>query len=161
MLRNSKKCIIILAVLFLVISSVGPIKAEDVKDIKIHELETKLKLYDEALKELNTSSPEETAIIYAKGVKGRNGVMQYSVMSDSLKEVYKEEMWNEYWITGVSSPWVEDYRIVSKKRGFISYKITVKFNWATSAGSAGSTQEELTIAKEKGKLKIVRIKSLE
>jgi hypothetical protein len=81
-------------------------------------------------------------------------------MSNSLKEVFKKEMWNEYWVTGVSSPWVSDYKIISNKRGFIAYKITIRFNWATSSGPAGSTVEELTIAKENGKWRIVRIKAM-
>lgn len=161
MIKSSRSTVIItIIVAFLLIPSTGTVKAQDEKDIKISELETKLKLYDEALNELQAGNPEETALIYAKGVQKRNGVMQYSVMSNSLKEVFKKEMWNEYWVTGVSSPWVSDYKIISNKRGFIAYKNTIRFNWATSSGPAGSTIEELTIAKENGKWRIVRIKAM-
>jgi hypothetical protein len=152
---------ILLMITVLLIPSVVIVKAQDEKDIKINEFETKLRLYDEAINELQAPSAEETALVYAKGVQKRNGVMQYSVMSNSLKEVFKKEMWNEYWVTGVSSPWVSSYKIVSKKGVVIAHKITIEFSWATSSGPACITQEELTIAKEDGKWRIVRIKAVE
>lgn len=162
MAKGIKRWFIISVIAFLLaIGSLIPIKAEDEKDIKINELQTQLKLYDEALNELQALTPEETALVYAKGVKNRNGIMQYSVLSQRLKEVFKKEMWNEHWVTGVSSPWVADYEIVSNKKAIIAYKVTVKFNWATSTGSAGSTQEQLTIAKEDGKWRIVNIKPID
>jgi hypothetical protein len=137
-----------------------PIKAQDEKDIEIHKLQTNLRLYDEALSELQAPTPEETALVYAKGVKVRNGVMQYSVISNKLKEEFRKRMGNGIWVTGVSSPWVSDYKIISRKRSAGVHKITVKFNWATSAGPAGDTKEELTITKENGKWSIMNIRQV-
>ena len=136
------------------------VKAQDGKDIEIHKLQTNLRLYDEALSELQAPTPEETALVYAKGVEVRNGVMQYSVFSDKLKAKFKQKMGNEIWVTGVSSPWVSSYKIINKKKTAGVHKITVKFNWATSTGPAGSTQEELTIAKEKGKWRVISIRDI-
>jgi hypothetical protein len=137
-----------------------PIKAQDEKDVEIHKLQTNLRLFDEALSELQAPTPEETALVYAKGVKSRNGAMQYSLLSNKLKAEFRKKMGNEIWVTGVSSPWVSNYKIISKKKASGVHKITIKFNWATSTGSAGSTQEELTIAKENGKWRIININNI-
>ena len=66
---------------------------------------------------------------YAEAVKSRNGAVQYGLYTDKYRdESYK--VFNEsYFVTGVSSPWVESYDIV--KEGDNLYKIT--FHMTTSA----------------------------
>ncbi|PUA36980.1 hypothetical protein C8Z91_22855 [Paenibacillus elgii] len=50
-------------------------------------------------------SPKEAVQTFAKGLKNRNGALQYAVMSKKMRE----EIGNEYaanrWQTGSSSPW--------------------------------------------------------
>ncbi len=149
-----------LLIVSLCLTSAVPVKAQDEKDVEINRLQTNLKLFDEALSELQAPTPEETAFVYAKGVKTRNGAMQYSVLSNKLKQEFKNKLSNEIWVTGVSSPWVSDYKIIDRKRTSDIYKIIIKFNWATSTGPFGSTEEELTISKENGKWRIMNIRQV-
>lgn len=144
-------------VIVLVVSASSSAVAQDEKDTKIYQLQANLRLYDEALNELQAPTPEETALVYAKGVKTRNGVMQYSVLSNRLKEQFKKNMDRDIWVTGVSSPWVSGYKIISNKKAAGVSRITLRFNLDTSTGSAGSTKNELTIAKENGKWRIINI----
>jgi hypothetical protein len=151
---------IFILVISLSFASTALVKAQDEKDTEIHKLQTNIKLFDEAINELEACTPMEAALVYAKGVRNRNGAMQYAVFSNKLKEEFRQKIGGGIWVTGVSSPWVSDYEIVSEKKNNNAYKIILKFNWATSTGPAGSTKEELTIAKENGKWRIMNIRQL-
>ena len=51
---------------------------------------------------------------WAEGIKTRNGVLQYVVLSKGLKKGFEEladESDRKAWVTGFSSPWVESYKI--------------------------------------------------
>lgn len=149
-------CIVPIVSILIVIAFVSPVKAQDEKDIKIQQLEANLRLYDEALRELGAPTPEATALVWAKGIATRNGVMQYSVLNNKLKEEFKKSMEGQIWVTGTSSPWVVKYAVVDNKKTGDTYEITVEFTWATSAGPAGKTKSKLTILKEDGKWRISR-----
>jgi hypothetical protein len=148
------------SLLLILLSSVfiTPIKAQDDKDVKIQQLEANLRLFDEALREISPSTPKETALIWAKGIATRNGAMQYSVLSDRLKEEFRKKMEGQIWVTGTSSPWVIGYALTDTKKVGESYEVTVEFSWGTSAGPAGKTQSKLTILKEGGKWRISEYK---
>lgn len=111
-------------------------------------LKVKCDLYEATLQEFGPFSPENAALIWAKGVKTRNGVMQYSVLTGDLKKQFKQERDNSSWVTGVSSPWVTKYSIVaSKEIDKQTFQITVQFEWGLNGPPPDPTQKTLTIIK--------------
>jgi len=110
----------------------------------------KAELFQKAIGEFGALTPENAALLWSKGVQERNGALQYAVMSDELKTVYKEHLDKNYpaWVTGFSSPWVEKYEIIESKpvsKG--EYVVTMQFSLATSAGSEGKYLAKLSIIK--------------
>ena len=112
------------------------------------EERVKVQLFQSAIGEFGALNANEAAQLWGKGVQERNGALQYAVMSDELKKIYKETLDknNPTWVTGVSSPWVEKYSILqSTKISEDAYRITVEFCLATSAGSEGKHPVLLTV----------------
>lgn len=125
-------------------------------------LSCKLSLYEETLNYLAPCTPEAAADLWAKGIKSRNGILQYSMMNSQLKQKFKEEMVknkNLCWITGTSSPWVENYKIISSKKiDNTNYQYIIKFQWVTSAGPAEPSENKLIVGQEDGKWRVKEIK---
>lgn len=100
---------------------------------------TKLRLLKEATDYVGAVSPEKTIDIWSNGLEKRSAALQYIVMIESLKEKYVkslEENGYDFWITGVSSPWVEDYEVLkTSKLSDDSYEYDIKYNTRTSEGS--------------------------
>ena len=114
-------------------------------------IKAKADMFQQAIDDFGAISPDEAAFLWAKGVKGRNGALQYAVMDSNLKKAFNDNMEKERpsWVTGVSSPWVEYFEIVkSEKEDDSTYYITVRFDLATSTGSAGSYNTCLLIVKD-------------
>ncbi|MBE1446646.1 hypothetical protein [Paenibacillus sp. OAS669] len=53
---------------------------------------------------LLADTPEEALNTWIKGIRTRNGALQYAVFSPELKERTKSEFESFYWVTGGSSP---------------------------------------------------------
>lgn len=100
---------------------------------------TKLRLLEEATDFIGAVSPEKTIDIWSSGLKERSAALQYIVMTESLKEIYiktLEENGYDFWITGVSSPWIENYEVLkTNKLSDNSYEYDIKYNTRTSEGS--------------------------
>jgi len=89
-------------------------------------------------------SPEEAVLKWAEGVKTRNGALQYAVLAPELQEVTNIR---PYMVTGVSSPWVEDYDVealVQTDDGR-SARFRVRYNMWTSSGFFGVEEEEVLV----------------
>ena len=115
------------------------------------EANAKAELLQRALNEFGALTPENAALLWGKGVKERNGALQYAVMSDELKKVYKENLDKNYpaWVTGFSSPWVDKFEIIENKRvSKGEYEVVMQFSLATSAGSEGKHLAKLSIFNE-------------
>lgn len=101
--------------------------------------ESKIRLLEEATAYIGAVSPEKTIDIWSNGLKERSAALQYVVMTESLKEIYAkslEENGYDFWITGVSSPWVENYEVLKiNKLSEDSYEYDIKYNTRTSDGS--------------------------
>jgi hypothetical protein len=111
----------------------------------------KAELFQKAIDEFGALTPEDAALLWGKGVKERNGALQYAVMSDELKKIYKEHLDKNYpaWVTGFSSPWVEKYEIIEAKRvSKGEYEVIMQFSLATSAGSEGKHLAKLSTYNE-------------
>ncbi|WP_248928437.1 copper amine oxidase N-terminal domain-containing protein [Paenibacillus hamazuiensis] len=78
-------------------------------------------------------SPEEAVETWARAVQTRNGALQYAVMAPRLKELERKSFEAFHWVSGVSSPWVEKYKIEpirTEEDG--SRTFGVRFDWRTS-----------------------------
>lgn len=110
---------------------------KDTNTIEIYSTDkAKVRLLKEAVQTIGAASPEKAIDIWAKGVKERNAALQYCVMTEAFKEIYVkslEENDYDFWVTGVSSPWVENYEILKIneiKENTFEYEL--KFNTKTS-----------------------------
>ncbi|MBA2650325.1 MAG: hypothetical protein H0U75_12185 [Legionella sp.] len=81
-------------------------------------------------KALAPQSAEETAQLFAKANKMRNGALQFMLFSVGLKQKYQAYWPN--WVSGVSSPWITSYEISKSVSSDSSF--TIKYNQATAAG---------------------------
>ncbi|HHV57943.1 MAG TPA: copper amine oxidase N-terminal domain-containing protein [Firmicutes bacterium] len=89
-------------------------------------------------------SPEEAALKWAEGVKTRNGALQYAVLAPELQETTNIR---PYMVTGVSSPWVEDYdvEVLVQTDDGGSARFRVRYNMWTSSGFFGVEEEEILV----------------
>lgn len=113
-----------------------------------------------AVDELGVCTPEAAIQVWAKGMKSRNGAMQYSVMGSDLKRKYLRQLerYNQYWVTGMSSPWIVSYKIASKKQaGNTQYVFLLTFPTATSAGPAKDLHAKVTVKRHDDFWQIARI----
>lgn len=104
-------------------------------------------------------NPDQVAEIWAEGVKGRNGVFQYAVLSKELKSEFKQlldETGRSGWVTGFSSPWVQGYSITKEKVNDSTWKYTIVFN-AVSVGKIHDWKAVITIGLEDDKWRILKI----
>ncbi|MBC7106737.1 MAG: copper amine oxidase N-terminal domain-containing protein [Firmicutes bacterium] len=103
-------------------------------------------LFREALeKAAAPGSAREAVVLWAEGVKARNGALQFAVMAPQLREVRRPEFEACGWVTGVSSPWVEDFAIVGDREVDGGRELEVRFDLATSTGSAGTCVSRVTV----------------
>jgi photosystem II stability/assembly factor-like uncharacterized protein len=96
-------------------------------------------------------SAQEAADTWAKAVQRRNGAVQYSLLSDPLKDGTRSQYEAMNWVSGLSSPWVDSYQVdpVQTVDGKSVFDVT--FALATSTGSAGSGTVSLSVVQsEKG-----------
>lgn len=120
-----------------------------VKDIDKYEIQNRLLIV--AMDSIGVCTPEDAAKVWSNGLKMRSGAMQYSVMTKKLKNEYKEDLEKSFpnWVTGVSSPWINSFKITKMdKYNDSKYIYTVVFYTKTSTGAAGEYIAKLTVIKE-------------
>lgn len=114
----------------------------------INMLQGVVTLFKDSINQFGATSPEDAVDIWAKGVKTRNGALQYAVLSKSLKAKMENSLNNTSWITGASSPWIESYKITEyKKINYITYRAMINFHLMADKLDAGYVNAELTIEK--------------
>lgn len=106
-----------------------------IDEYKKQMLQIKANRMKDALEEIVVpGTPEEAVAIWARGVDERNAAIQYAVMSPELRAQNISTFDELNWVTGVSSPWVEDYQLTNKKlRPDGAYEFDAKFHMRTSA----------------------------
>lgn len=87
---------------------------EDSKTVTVGESQGSIQLRIDCLEQaldafVAPKSPEEVALIWAQGLKERNAVIQYAVMSPALRQKYQPIFDETYLPASWSSPWVENY----------------------------------------------------
>lgn len=104
------------------------------------------------------TTPEETVATFAKAVKTRNGAMQYALYTEASRVGLKKALENSHWVTGVSSPWVETYQIISQSQiQKDKMEFVVAFDLYTSFGYSGEDQAQLTLEKVNDKWYITNV----
>lgn len=114
----------------------------------------------QAMDYVGACTPEAAIQVWVTGMEGRNGAMQYSVMSPDLKKEYLShlEQYNPYWVTGMSSPWIVSYEITSKTQtGDTQYVFKLSFPTASSAGPARNLNAEVTVDRQDDFWRITKI----
>jgi hypothetical protein len=126
------------------------------------QLEGQVNLFKEALDKFGAINPIEAVDLYVLGFKERNGAYQYSILCDKLKQNFIKEMGEpskSFWVIGVSSPWLQDYRILeNKKVNNQTYLIKFRLHWVASGNYNQYEDKALTVVKEGNKWCISDIK---
>jgi|GEM_PF-1627773 len=98
-------------------------------------------LLKDAMNYVGVDSPEKAIEVWSEGLMRRSAAIQYSVMTKELKDIYENNLKETFanWITGMSSPWVAGYEIISEKEvNDTTQSFEVKYNTATSTGMSTS-----------------------
>ncbi len=115
--------------------------------------QTKSELLMEAMRYVGVCSPEAAASLWAEGLKQRSAALQYAAMSDMLKEEYQKRLQTTApnWVTGVSSPWVDSYTIVSMKESGANSRVAeLTFTLVSSGSPAQTYNASLLLAEQNG-----------
>jgi hypothetical protein len=118
---------------------------------EINEYEIRSRLLMEAMQQVGVCTPEDAAKTWAEGLKSRSAALQYAVMKPLLREEYAKQLEKtaKNWVTGMSSPWVENYQIVQIEAPNENKRvIQLKISTATSTGPAGDYTAQLTIIRD-------------
>ena len=81
-------------------------------------------------------------------------------MSSELKAEYIKQLEENSpnWVTGISSPWVDSFKIIGVEHiGDNTSIFTIQFKLMTSTGPAGEYQAMLTVQKQGNYWRIIRI----
>lgn len=127
---------------------------------ELNRFEVQNSLLKDAMGSVGVCSPRGAADVWAKGLKNRNAAMQYAVMSKGLKKDYEEQLAETApnWVTGMSSPWIQSYRILElKETGGGEYAAALTFSTLTSTGPAEKYAARLHIVPENGFYRISEI----
>lgn len=116
-----------------------------------NDCEVRSRLLMEAMNDVGACSPGDAAEVWASGLKKRSAALQYAVMDARLKTEYARQLESTApnWVTGISSPWVDSYRIVRTEcPDADSRVIEMLFSTATSTGPAGDYRAVLHLARD-------------
>lgn len=118
---------------------------------QVNKYEVRSHLLMSAMNRVGVCSPKEAAEIWASGLEERSAALQYSVMSKQLRTEYARQLETNApnWVTGMSSPWVQSFKIIKTESPTENLKIIeLLFSTATSTGPAGNYSAVLQIARE-------------
>lgn len=129
-------------------------------DFPMIQYKARVSLFEDFAKIYDPKNEDEVVTIWAQGIKERNGAFQYLVLNNKLKEDFKKEAEENNrlgWVTGFSSPWVEDYKISKEKIDDNIFKYKVNFKAIDSSQTVYPMYAELTVSKEDNKWRITNI----
>ena len=133
-------------------------EGQDIPAVARTAEEVRCQLLTEAMERVGACSAEDAARLWADGVKGRSGAMQYAALSSRLKKDYAAalETFAPNWVTGGSSPWVQQYEIVKADRQTTGqYTFQLRFDLESSAGPAETLGACLVVEEEGGIWRVV------
>ncbi len=129
---------------------------------EVNRYQVRSELMMEAMNSVGVSSPEAAVEVWANGLMMRSAAMQYAVLGRELRQEYARQLEKTFpnWVTGVSSPWVDGYKITKvDKRSDTRTVINLQISTMTSTGPAGDYKALLTVDKEDGFWRITQIKA--
>lgn len=91
-------------------------------------------------------SPQLAVETWARGIKTRNGALQFAVLSPSMRRTHESAFVAANWVTGGSSPWVDRYQIMSKKQQDETWWFEIEYHLMTSSGSFGTETQQLAVS---------------
>jgi len=107
---------------------------------------------------LAQTTPDDAVNQWADGVKSRNGALQYALLSEELRHKNYRDYAESGWITGTSSPWVEEFTIMETPAASpTEHSYQVKLNLATSTGPAGTYLQQVIVSQEGDRWVITQI----
>jgi hypothetical protein len=127
---------------------------------EVNKFEVRSELLMEAMDQVGVSKPEQAAEVWANGLVARSAALQYAVMTKTLKDEYAARLEETFpnWVTGVSSPWVDSYKITrSEVTSEKSRVFGLTFSLKTSTGPAGTLNAILTVVREGDFWRITKI----
>jgi hypothetical protein len=101
-------------------------------------------------KALIPQTAEDAALTWAKGVQTRNGALQFAILSPELQTKMKADYVAMNWVTGVSSPWVESYKITHQVQQDEGWEFEIEYQMMTSSGRAGTQSDRIHVNQLKG-----------
>lgn len=119
--------------------------------LQINKYEIQSEQLKQATNYVGVCKAEDAVNVWANGLKLRNGAMQYITMTELLKVKYEEELDKNFpnWVTGMSSPWIDSYKITkTEKSNDNTYIYYIIFSTATSTGPSGNYNAKITVIKD-------------
>ncbi len=132
-----KKCLIFLGFLLLAGVSFAENKAAETQlpSRRIFMLETALA----------PASPEAVATAWAKAAKNRNGAVQYMLMCPDLQKIHLNNLEVLNWVTGVSSPWISSYKVISETPKENNSNFSIQYEFSLSNGVVGKVVDHIHV----------------
>jgi hypothetical protein len=93
---------------------------------------------------LAPATPEAVATTWAQAAKSRNGAVQYMLMCPNLQKANLATLKALNWVTGVSSPWISSYKIISQKN---KLAFNIQYQFSAGGGKAGSSIDHIKMIK--------------
>lgn len=118
---------------------------------QVNPYKTRSELLMEATWYTGVFTPEEAANVWAKGLEMRSAAMQYTVMTDALKQDYAGQLdaLRSNWVTGMSSPSVVNHTLSEiKKTDKTHTEIVIKLEVAATASPSDFYNAKLWLVRE-------------
>jgi hypothetical protein len=109
----------------------------DAKKIQVEQLESVLAPNDKL----------SAATLWAESAKTRNGALRYAILSSELRQKQYLKYKELNWVLGVSSPWVESYKVTENKSTDNTYNYEIAYVLTDSTGTKYSAKEGITVKK--------------
>jgi hypothetical protein len=109
----------------------GEQNSVEVETPETNSLRQQVRMLESALA---AKTPQDAVETWAKAVQTRNGALEYAILSPRLKELKRKSFEAVNWVTGTSSPWLQQYMIHPGKAnadGSLTFEVQFDFRSST------------------------------
>lgn len=96
---------------------------------------------------LAPKNPQAVAQNWAQAAQNRNGGVQYMLLCPTLQKSNKSKLQQLNWVTGVSSPQIKDFQIITKGQKNQTWLYAIQYQMSMSNKNIGTTTDHLEIIK--------------
>ncbi|MFS0639164.1 hypothetical protein AB1K84_25150 [Mesobacillus foraminis] len=97
---------------------------------------------------LQVDNSKDALNLWLLGVKNRSGAVQYALLSPTLQKQTRRQYEQRGWVTGGSSPWIDNIEIVKvNKINNSSREYTITYELLNSAEKLGTGRKVITVSK--------------